>query len=247
MHLWTVLDGKRAPNPAADVPRYREPQLPPRALSPAAIDAILAAMPSGDMKARAVLMRWTGWPQQQIRTLTPRQVNWGVAVNMSRAKGDGVEARWIPLLPNAWTALEAFRDRKLFGVAFHSWALRLAFRQAAKKARANRRLPEAVRAELQNVTPYQLRHTFGTLVAGITKDDRATMDLMIHSDIRQTHRYTGGTVAPRSAAAIAAVAEVLVVLATKNDKQRRTATTSGRKRRRTSRGKRRKVSAPEGI
>jgi integrase len=213
MHLWTVLDGRSARNPARDAPRYREPKLPPRDLSMAAIDAILDAMPDGPMKARLVLMRWTGWPQQQIRTLTPSQVRWNEAVNMSREKGAGIEPRWIPLLPAAWTALARIKELDCWG-DFKSDRMRAAFRRAAKRARAAD-LPDAVKAEIADVTPYQLRHAFGTLVAGIAKDDRAAMELLIHSDIRQTHRYTERTVDPRTAAALTAVTEHLATLATK--------------------------------
>ena len=59
-----------------------------------------------------------------------------------------------------------------------------------------------LRTEFLDVTPYQLRHTFGTLVAGISADDRAVQTLMQHSDIRQTHRYTQATADPRAAAAL---------------------------------------------
>jgi integrase len=218
MHLWTVLDGKSARNPARDTPRYREPALPPRDLSAAAVDAVLAAMADGDMKARLVLMRWTGWPQEQIRALAAQHIRWHVAVNMSRNKGKGVEGRWIPLLPEAWAALEQYRDRGLFGKDFDSWRLRLDFRQAAARARADETVPDAVRQELADVTPYQLRHAFGSLVAGVTGDDRATMELMIHSDIRQTHRYTKSTVDPRTAAALTAVHQRLATSTTNSEK-----------------------------
>lgn len=213
MHLWTVLDGKSARNPARDTPRYREPQAPPRDISAAATDAILNALADGPMKARLLLMRWTGWPQQQIRTLTESQIRWRVAVQIGRSKGKGVEPSWLPILPQAWSALERMKDLKAWG-DFRSDAMRAAFRRAAKRARTTLDLPDAVRAELADVTPYQLRHAFGTLVSGITKDDRATMALMVHSDIRQTHRYTGATVDPRTAAAVAAVSEALATLAT---------------------------------
>jgi hypothetical protein len=46
MHLWSVLDGKTAPNPARDVPRYPDDSqaAPPRALSATAIALLLYFM-----------------------------------------------------------------------------------------------------------------------------------------------------------------------------------------------------------
>lgn len=214
MHLWTVLDGKSAPNPARDVPPYRDAPSPPRALSPAAVAAILDALPPGPMRARLRLMAWTGWPQAQIRRLEPRHVQWGTAVFMSREKGEGVEGHWIPLLPQGWDALKAFARAKAWG-PFRSDAMRPLFRRAAARAAANKKLPKAVRAELKDVTPYQLRHSFGTLIAGITSDDRAVQTLMLHKDVRQTHRYTGATVDPRTAAAILTVTRLLQPVAPK--------------------------------
>ena len=41
-NLWTVLDGRHAPNPARDVPELLEPDHPPRALSYPVLEAILA-------------------------------------------------------------------------------------------------------------------------------------------------------------------------------------------------------------
>lgn len=210
MHLWTVLDGKTAPNPARDVPRYREDNRPPAPLTAAAIDAALDAMPDGLPKARLVLMRWTGWPQAQIGRLEPGHIAWNRAVFLSRRKGKGIEGRWLPLLPQAWRALRAFKKVGAWGPIDTS-NLRAAFRRGAAKAAKNRRLTKAVRAELADVTPYQLRHTFGTLVAGMTQDDRAVQTLMLHSDIRQTHRYTGTTVDPRTAAALRKVVSSIKV------------------------------------
>jgi integrase len=236
MHLYAILDGKSARNPARDVPRYAEPDLPPRNLSLPAVDAILATMPDDAMRARLVLMRWTGWPQAQIRTLTEQQIAWDEAVLLSRNKGRGVKPRWIPLLPEGWTALKRLRELKGFG-AFENWALRSAFRRAAARARTNTALPEAVRKELANVTPYQLRHTFGTLVSGVTRDDRATMTLLIQNDVRQAQRYSKATVEPRAAHAIASVAKSLATLATSSGESREQAGSAGTAKRAKSRKK----------
>ncbi len=227
MHLWTVLDGKSAPNPARDVPRYREALATPRALSSAAVTALLAAMPESQTKARLLVMAWTGWPQAQIARLEPGDIAWKKAVFIrGRQKGKGVAGVWLPLLPQAWTALRLFKRLGCWGT-FSTSSMRASFRLAATKVARNRTLPKAVRQEVADITPYQLRHSFGTLIAGITQDDRAVKTLMIHSDIRQTHRYTNATVDARTAAAIS-----LATFATKRVSRRGRASESGHQKRR---------------
>jgi integrase len=219
MHLWSVLDGKSAANPARDVPRYHDDSLdaPPRALSEAACELILACMPDCQTKARLVLFAWTGWPPAQMARLEPGDIRWNDAVRVRpRRKGKGAQGAWLPLLPQAWTALEAFRRLGCWG-EFSTDSARKSFRLAARKARrliagayarheVDRAAARRLRLELLDVTPYQLRHSFGTLVAGTTGDERAVQTLLQHADVRTTHRYTEATADPRAAAALAKVA-----------------------------------------
>jgi len=223
MHLWTVLDGKSAPNPARDVPRYTEEPAPPAALSPAAVRAVLDAMPESQTKARLLLMAWTGWPQAQIARLEPGDIQWKTAVFIrGRKKGKGVCGTWLPLLPQAWTALRLFKRLGCWG-QFSTSSMRASFRRAAEKVAKDADAAKAVRRELADVTPYQLRHSFGTLVAGITQDDRAVKTLMLHADIRQTHRYTSATVDGRALDAVAAVARNVASQARSKKMHRRSA------------------------
>lgn len=203
-HLWTTLDGKSAPSPAKDVPRYREALGPPRALSPEAVALLLELMPASQTRARLSLMAWTGFPPAQIATIEPADIKWGEAIYLrARQKGAGVPGAWLPLLPPAWAALRDVARLGAWG-KYSTSSARTSLRLAASKAQQIM-LPLAVHAELADVTPYQFRHSFGTLVAAITQDDRAVQTLMRHADIRMTHRYTGATVDPRTAAALARV------------------------------------------
>jgi site-specific recombinase XerD len=222
MSLWTVLDGQSAPNPARDVPRFSEAQGPPRALSQAAVLALIDAMPSSQTRARLELLRWTGWPPAQIAKLTPEDVRWDDAVYVRpRRKGKGVAGAWLPLLPEGWAALREFKRLGCWG-EFSTSSARTSFRRAARNARrtiatayARKTLPKAtaraIRRELLDVTPYQLRHSFATLVAGITQDDRAVQTLLQHSDIRTTHRYTSATADPRAIAGLLKVSAALII------------------------------------
>lgn len=203
MHLWSVLDGKTAPNPARDVPRYPDDSqaAPPRALSATAIALLLHFMRDSLTKARLCLMASTGWPQAQIMKLEPADIQWNVAVFVrARRKGKGVAGTWLPLLPEAWIALEAFKKAGAWG-DFRTSSMRNSLRRAAAKANAIM-LPLALHAELADVTPYQLRHSFLTMIAVITKDDRAVQELGQHADLRTSHRYTGASVSPRVAEAM---------------------------------------------
>jgi integrase len=209
MHLWTVLDGRSATNPARDVPRYREEPGPPRALSLAAIVALMRHLPTSQTKARLRLMATTGWPPAQIAKLTPQDIRWGEAVFVrARRKGHGVAGVWLPLLPQAWRALRSFKRQGCWG-AYSTSAARKSLRLAAKKAIGSDRIPNSVKLELVDVTPYQFRHSFLTWVAAITRDDRAVKVLAQHADIRTTHRYTEATADPRALAALGLVAEKL--------------------------------------
>lgn len=202
MHLWTVLDGKTAPNPARDVPRYREEDPPPRILSPGAIQRIVRAMPPSATKARVALMAATGWPQAQMMRLQPDDIRWDAAVYLrGRQKGKGVPGRWLPLTPVAWKALRAFAKLGAWG-RFSTSSMRTSFRLAATAVLAQPSTPKAIRHELENVTPYMLRHAFATMVVLRSQDDRAAQELLLHGDPRQTQRYTKAAVEPRVAAAI---------------------------------------------
>jgi integrase len=165
--------------------------------------------------------RWTGWPQAQIAGLEPTDIRWDDAVRVKpRRKGRGAASIWLPLLPQAWNALREFKRLGCWG-AFSTSSARTSFRLAARKAR---RVVAAARAaqdgparaegrrlrrELLDITPYQLRHSFLTLVAAFTQDDRAVQTLAQHADIRTTHRYTGATVDPRALAAVLKVGKQL--------------------------------------
>lgn len=232
MHFYTVMNGKSGANPVRDVPRYDDESqdAPPRALSLAALDAILEQMPPCQTRAWLELFRWTGWPPAQIARIRPKEdIKWDVSVYVRpRRKGKGAKGRTLSLLPQAWDALREFKRWHCWGEEtkdgkikyISTSAVRKSFRLAARKAQraialersigaVDRSAARRLWAELRNVTPYQIRHTFGELVASQTKDDRAVQTLMQHADLRTTQRYTKGTVDPRADAALEAVSVAL--------------------------------------
>lgn len=193
MHLFNVLDvDGRAVNPVARVPRYREPETAILAPSPKQIAKVLSTLPDGRYKRILTVAAWTGWPYAQILALTPpdlSRLKQGVARVTPRKKGGGAEGRWLPLLPEAIKALRALKlPDDLTG--FHrrvAWAI---WRKGCEAAK------------VEPCRPYDLRHAFGTRIASASHDARAVKELMLHSTLEQSLRYTEAAGAIRAADAI---------------------------------------------
>ena len=196
MHLFTVLDGKSAPNPVKDVPKYREPPPAPRGLPYAAIRRLWRVLKDTKTRARLQVMAYTGLPHAQIAQLTPAHVN-RQAMTLEvqgRKKGAGTRTRVVPLIPEALRALRAMARTKAWG-PFSKSPVRRDFKAACLKVPALARLAH-------RLTPYDLRHSFGTEVYRASGDIRATQELMGHSSPTLTNRYTLGAVEGRTRAAL---------------------------------------------
>jgi len=194
MHLWSTLDGKHAPNPVRSVPKFRRPDVQPRALSYAVIGTILQQLPPGPARARLEVMAHTGLPQLQIMQLTPADIDLTAKTLTvrGRSKGAGTRASVRPLSQAAVTALKAFIAADAWG-RFDPSVLRQQFMRACKAA------------QVPPVTPYALRHSYGTELLRLTGDLHATQALMGHSTPQQTQRYAMGASDTRLQAAIAAL------------------------------------------
>lgn len=197
-NLWTVLDGRRAPNPVRDVPEVTEPDPLPRALSFETIEAIMDRMaivsrsPKGVPRqgtnsktlARLRVIMFTGLTNKQLATLTPADVDLriGTMLVRSRAKGTGSRPQRLPLHPMAVEAFRHFAAIDAWG-PFSGASLRKNFRVAARKAR------EAGHPVPLDVRPYDLRHSWGTAVVAATGSLEAAKDLLSHRSTRTTRRY----------------------------------------------------------
>ncbi len=192
-HMFTTLDGKAAPNPVKDVPKFREPDASPgRALTYADIRKVFLAMGDTPSRARLMVMAYVGLPHRQIATLTPADVDVtrATVIVSGRRKGKGTSVRIVPLTPAGVRALKAMKKHDCWG-PFSRSSLHKRFREACKKALGR-----------TDVTPYDLRHSFGTEVYRRSGDIRATQVLMGHSTPTLTHRYTLAAVDPRVLAAL---------------------------------------------
>jgi integrase len=131
-NLWTVLDGRRAPNPVLEVAECEEPDPEARGLPYDVIEAILAAIPDtaigkkkdgtrttgkniprpSKTKARLRVIAYTGLAHAQLKLLTRSDVDLeaGTIRLVARRKGrkhrraqDRPIPQLLPLLPQAST------------------------------------------------------------------------------------------------------------------------------------------------
>jgi integrase len=206
-NLWTVLDGRRAPNPVREVPEADETPELPRAIDYETITRILEALPDRGRperhqkrstvsltKLRLRVMAWTGLPPAELMRLTAEHVDLerGAVLIEPRQKGKGVEPARLPLLPQA---VEAFRD---FAAA-NAWGKFSTSSVRQSFIRATRNISPA-----GGLRPYDLRHSFGTQVFLSTGSLHAVGELLRHADKRTSRRYTLAAVDPVLRSALAA-------------------------------------------
>jgi integrase len=201
MALWTTLDGRHKANPVKATHDYEEPAPEPRAPSLARVLKIINGMPTQTdfaqkCKARIQVIAWTGWPHKIVKQLEPADYeHWqkGEAFVKRRMKGKGARARWLPLLPEAKKALKAFHRSDAYGHFSNS--------TLHKRVTAT-----CTRLKEPPIRPYDLRHFFLTLVAVLTRDERAVMELGLISTPEIARRYTEAATDPRTQAALRQVA-----------------------------------------
>lgn len=208
-NLWTVLDGRRAPNPVREVPEVPEPDALPRALSYDLIEQIIGKVSTRGRptkghkntsisltKIRLRVLAYTGLTYSQLGRLSPADVDLeaGSMLVGRRRKGKGARPRRLPLLPQAIDAFRALDAAKAWG-SFSGASVRKTFVLAAKKVRAELAKDGVV---LPLIRPMDLRHSMGSLVFRATGSREAARELLQHESIRTTERYT-----------LAAVSEVL--------------------------------------
>jgi integrase len=200
-HVWTILDGKQAPNPVRDALLPALPDPEPRALTYTQIEAILNAMPdvgqgvagkarddASKTKARLAVIAYTGLPHALLKRLTPASIDWqiGTVTVPRRHKGKGVKTRTLKLTDAGLAALRHFADLECWG-PFSNSSLWKSFRRACESLTG-----------LDGVRPYDLRHSFATLVYAKTGDQKATSQLLMHAPSSQMmDRYTIAAVEPR--------------------------------------------------
>jgi integrase len=221
-NLYTVLDGRHAPNPARDVPEIEEEEGEDRSLPYTLIEMIIAAMPDRSQgkkgvkrtavsltKIRARVMAYVGLPPADIGRLTSERVNLdaGWVDTGKRKKGKGVLTGRRPLTPEGASALRAFVAAEAFG-SFSTSSLLKSVRRACRKVAdvlAKDNETAALAPIVRKIRPYDLRHSYVAEVLEKSGDFHATQLLSGHAELRTTMSYGRRAVNPALTAALAKV------------------------------------------
>lgn len=198
-HVWTVLDGRGAPNPVRSVPAPPAPPPVPRALPVGLVPVILQHVKGRRSLARLAVLAATGLPNKSVAALTPqavrRALETGVLRVAGRQKGQGAPGREIPLSPDMRAALTLLDATGAYG-RFSGASLLKTFKRAAATI------------GLTDVRVYDLRHTIGTELA--RRVDLQTVGRLLgHADRRTTARYAQAALMALDQAAVAQLPRVL--------------------------------------
>lgn len=194
--LWHTLDGKEAPNPVRASASPREPKPEARGLSYDVIQRILDAMPASVGKRRITVLAWTGLPPGMLAQVQVADLNLARRTLRvrPRRKGAGVEARTLPLLPQAVAAFRAFDEAHAYG-PYSITSLNQVFVRACRRT-----VPP-----VPGVSLYDLRHSFGAMLYRVTRDLATVARFLLHSNVAMSARYAAGAMqeVDRAAAALA--------------------------------------------
>ena len=192
-----LRDGRIEVNPAEEVPSPRVPRGLPRDLTVDEMFNLLDHIEGDDpaaLRDRAILelLYAAGLRVGELTSLDQHDVN--LSGGIVRVLGKGGKERLVPFGDKAGKALRAWRE-KSSGLRAKGGepALFLNLRGGRLTARSVRRIlakrlsEAAVRAR---VSPHALRHSFATHLLGAGADLRAIQELLGHSSLSTTQRYT---------------------------------------------------------
>jgi integrase/recombinase XerC len=202
-----VRAGALAASPAAGVRTPKVPQLLPRHLRPAEVEAILeaAAEPTSaaadgrlGLRDRTLveLLYASGLRVGELVSLDWQDLD--LPARVLRVVGKGGKERMVPFGAPAAQALRAWLSvwedlRSETGLAGDEMPVFLNARGGRLSDRSVRRILDrcvAVAALATGVHPHTLRHTFATHLLEAGADLRAIQELLGHSSLSTTQRYT---------------------------------------------------------
>lgn len=211
-NLWTVLDGRRAPNPVRDVPEAVEPDPEPRSIPyPLVLDVLRGFLLRETLEyAQAELMAVLGLAPVEIERLMPRGWNATMATLFvqGRQKGQGGNSRMIHLEARGTAALEHFDNASGWGKTIGR-KFRRTFRRACHRVAADPKLSLAMKTRLRRLTPYDFRHSYATALYRSSGDAHATAHILGHRSKQTTARYIQSALEERVQKAVQSV-EALV-------------------------------------
>lgn len=196
--FFAKMNGKksRLVNPVKGSENPKPPKAEARGLDYLAIERAIAAMPDqrdtkkslpprvNQSKIRARVLAYSGLPPGLLKKIQPHdlQLTVGTVRIAPRLKGSGVEARTLPLIPEALEAFKEFHAANCYG-AFATESLNRSFKRGCKKAGLD---PATVHL-------YDLRHSFLSQVYRVTRDLATVGRLGLHAEgSKATARYAKG-------------------------------------------------------
>lgn len=218
--VYSAVNGRSGVNPVRDVPKATVRYEEPRAIPYPIIELIFANIPDigrgekgtakkdggpgrstiNKTKLRLRVMAYTGLPPAQLGRVQSRDLNLRAKTVYARPrrKGAGVDGYTLPLIDQAVEAFRAFDRAQCYG-AFSSRSAAKTWRLAVNKAKQQwrRERPREPWPVPADVRAYDLRHSFASAVMMLTGDLQAVADLLMHTSLSTTRRYTKGAVNPR--------------------------------------------------
>ena len=173
-HVYRTLDGSKAPTPADDVPKLKEPDPDPQFVAVSTIRKVARALTDPKTRARFMVLAATGMRPAQLRRAEPIDVNLKRRIWLVRpAKG----GNRIPLVLTtdmvaAWRAFIAADAWGSFDGSDYARALYAA-------------------GWPQHVRPYNVKHTIGITLAESDAEWEDIKDYFGHTDVKTTRIYTG--------------------------------------------------------
>jgi len=201
---WLVREGAREADPTLGLPAPRAPRPLPRPIAVDDVTALLDTPPAPGAPARGAvrdqalfeLMYGAGLRVAEIVALDVRDLD--PVRGEVRVWGKGGKERVVPLPEAARNALRAYLDeRRGPGVLAEPLFVSLNSARGAKPGRldvrdARRRLRKrALQAGLAGrIHPHRMRHSYATHLLDMGADLRAIQELLGHSSLSTTQRYT---------------------------------------------------------
>jgi site-specific recombinase XerD len=215
-HLFSTLDGKRARNPVADVPKFERPEAKPHALPYEVIHATFDVMRPNATKARLMLMAYAGFRPSEIMRAQREDVEPFLDLPEPFCyKRTGKRGRpvMVPLPPEGIEAWRLLIERNAWGPFAREninrdWkaAMKRAGESRVRMIQAGAGGPgeiEAARRAFAPVRCYSLRHSYATQLLLKGSDDLSVVqEALGHRDARTTRIYTTVKVNPRLMAAV---------------------------------------------
>lgn len=185
-------------NPAQGIPTPKIPKKVPRFLTVDEVFSLLTS-PKGDgplvVRDRAILELFYASGVRLSELVELNLENLDMPQGMIRVLGKGSKERMVPFGEKAKTAIQSYLQHRpiLLNGKMDSKAVFLNKRGGRLSSRAVERLVDKYLHQSgiqKKVTPHTLRHTFATHMMNGGADMRGLQELLGHSSLSTTQRYT---------------------------------------------------------